>query len=305
MIRHVSKHQKIRQTKYFYDICGAMDELEKLRPKQKNRVIDLVQLAGLDVSDWSNSSGSPATNPKYCYEWAFVDEDVAIVLNLWHDDCEIKNDKIFQRMNFKADQEHYTKIGKSSWTRRAKKMDHAIRTALHRNIPIRVILLDGKKKELTDADAEASQVKWRELDSEFWHIDTYDDRTGNVLIFRGAHETNYQDQFSPPNFGSEAPDKRETSGSAFVRDPKVRQWVLARAKGHCEFCGQKGFLTNANSIYLETHHIISLADGGPDTVYNVIALCPNHHRQAHFGENREDLRAKFIQILKSETRISA
>ncbi|WP_256325004.1 HNH endonuclease signature motif containing protein [Nitrosomonas sp. Nm132] len=37
------------------------------------------------------------------------------------------------------------------------------------------------------------------------------------------------------------------------------------------------------SPYLEVHHKIPLAFGGEDTVVNAIALCPNCHREAHYG----------------------
>ena len=36
--------------------------------------MDLVKLAGVDVSDWANFKGKHAsTNPKYCYEWSFIE----------------------------------------------------------------------------------------------------------------------------------------------------------------------------------------------------------------------------------------
>ncbi len=34
---------------------------------------------------------------------------------------------------------------------------------------------------------------------------------------------------------------------------------------------------------LEVHHVIRLADGGSDTINNSVALCPNCHRELHFG----------------------
>jgi len=59
-----------------------------LRPTRHDRVIDLVAAAGVDVSDWANFAGGAAkaaTNPKYCYVWAFVDPKAGlVVLNLWH-----------------------------------------------------------------------------------------------------------------------------------------------------------------------------------------------------------------------------
>lgn len=46
---------------------------ELLRPTEPNRVIDLVEQAGLDISDWANFKGdSPRWNPKYCYDRFFT-----------------------------------------------------------------------------------------------------------------------------------------------------------------------------------------------------------------------------------------
>jgi 5-methylcytosine-specific restriction enzyme A len=36
-----------------------------------------------------------------------------------------------------------------------------------------------------------------------------------------------------------------------------------------------------------------LASGGADEIENVIALCPNHHREAHFGAARHELASAF------------
>ena len=50
--------------------------------------------------------------------------------------------------------------------------------------------------------------------------------------------------------------------------------------------------------YIEAHHIIALSNQGKDTVDNVIALCPEHHRQAHYGHEAEDLEVKFADTVK-------
>ncbi|WP_397574611.1 HNH endonuclease [Sphingorhabdus sp.] len=99
----------------------------------------------------------------------------------------------------------------------------------------------------------------------------------------------------PP--GNATPDRWAFSGTFFVRDSKVRDKVIKRAKGKCEYCGSLGFKKYGGAYYLEAHHIISLAKQGPDTLENVIALCPNHHREAHFGEGSQELEAKFKTIL--------
>ncbi|CAH7245263.1 e14 prophage; 5-methylcytosine-specific restriction enzyme McrA (fragment) [Vibrio chagasii] len=60
---------------------------------------------------------------------------------------------------------------------------------------------------------------------------------------------------------------------------------MVRANGTCEICYKPApFIRKTdNTPYLEVHHKLPLAQGGPDTVDNVLALCPNCHRQAHFG----------------------
>jgi len=278
----------------------TMELLEAIKPDKRSRIIDLVQEAGLDTSDWSNYSGAPSANPKYCYEWAFVEKGTAVLLNLWHAECETKAEKIIQCINLRADQKHYSEIGKPVWAGRAKRMDQAIQTARKSNLPIRVILLDGIQREAIDSSSEPSKVARRELDPEFWHIELYDDDTGETVLCRGPAAAGFVDQFTHTEFVELSPQKREEVGAAFARNRRVREWVLARANGYCEFCGQKGFQTNSNTLYLETHHIIPLSEGGPDNVGNVIALCPNDHRKAHFSSDRDRLRIWFTDILKGD-----
>lgn len=93
--------------------------------------------------------------------------------------------------------------------------------------------------------------------------------------------------------GSDLPVRHEFSGERFVRDGKVRAAALRRANGICEHCGTPGFRTSSGRIYLETHHVISLAKQGPDSLFNVIALCPNDHRRAHFAADWMQLETDF------------
>jgi predicted HNH restriction endonuclease len=71
----------------------------------------------------------------------------------------------------------------------------------------------------------------------------------------------------------------------FDRNPDVVAEVLAQASGKCQQCGGSApFIRKSDgSPYLEVHHKIPLAFGGEDTVANAIALCPNCHREAHYG----------------------
>lgn len=84
------------------------------------------------------------------------------------------------------------------------------------------------------------------------------------------------------------PQRVETHRSEFVRNPEVRDNALVRAAGICEMpgCGWHGFKTNQGEAFLEVHHVWPLAQGGPDTLDNAIALCPNCHRAMHHAADR-------------------
>ena len=73
--------------------------------------------------------------------------------------------------------------------------------------------------------------------------------------------------------------------TVYVRNPDVVAAVLDRANGSCERCGKEAPFVRAKdgTPYLEVHHKIRLADKGEDTVKNAIALCPNCHRELHYG----------------------
>ena len=81
------------------------------------------------------------------------------------------------------------------------------------------------------------------------------------------------------------PQRVEVMTYAFVRNADVVATVLRRASGHCEECSAVApFLRRKDGTpYLEVHHRKPLADGGEDTVANAIAVCPNCHRQKHYG----------------------
>ena len=70
----------------------------------------------------------------------------------------------------------------------------------------------------------------------------------------------------------------------YKRSPYVVAEVLSRANGKCQNCKSDApFLKVDGTPFLEVHHIEWLSNGGEDSVKNAIALCPNCHRQAHYG----------------------
>jgi 5-methylcytosine-specific restriction protein A len=98
--------------------------------------------------------------------------------------------------------------------------------------------------------------------------------------------------------GEESPDRALVTGLVVIRDSKVRNYILKRAGGSCEYCGNLGFKMKNGRHYIEAHHVIVLSKQGKDTVENVIALCPNHHREAHFGAEAEALEKDFMRCIQ-------
>ena len=82
------------------------------------------------------------------------------------------------------------------------------------------------------------------------------------------------------------PEKVTVLARVYARNPDVVAEVLLRANGTCELCRRAAPFRRSSdgSPYLEVHHKVQLANNGEDTVENAIAVCPNCHRQAHFGE---------------------
>jgi 5-methylcytosine-specific restriction protein A len=121
---------------------------------------------------------------------------------------------------------------------------------------------------------------------------------GAVIAQRSARKDAFDDLEEAP-YGAEVPERLRTDGYTYKRNRMVRDHVIRRAKGCCEYCGEEGFLMRGGRPYLEAHHIIGLGDNGPDTVSNVIGLCPKHHREAHFGEKAIELNREFEAIIGS------
>jgi 5-methylcytosine-specific restriction protein A len=103
--------------------------------------------------------------------------------------------------------------------------------------------------------------------------------------------------------GQEIPQKIETTTAVYYRDPAVRAWVLKNANGKCEACDSDApFLLPDGFPFLEVHHMIPLALGGPDTIENALALCPNCHRRVHLSKDKDlfnsEIYGKVVRLIK-------
>jgi 5-methylcytosine-specific restriction enzyme A len=90
----------------------------------------------------------------------------------------------------------------------------------------------------------------------------------------------------------------ERRAIARQRSEAVRVYVLRRAAGNCEACKKPApFETGQGRPYLEPHHIRRIADGGPDEPRWVAAVCPNCHREAHYGKSSGQLNASLGELI--------
>jgi 5-methylcytosine-specific restriction protein A len=256
--------------------------------------LDLVRDAGVDVSDWGNFEGGverAATNPRYCYEWAFVNPGQVVVCNLWYQSLHERVDGVTAELNLRA---QAAAAGKGVWRTRAERLDRAITQAARERLPVRIIVNDGAMRDAIDPESTASQVAGRLLDPVPWSVARYDSATGACVLLRGVLPGNCVDQFA---FSAPA-NSRTVEAVVYIRDPGVRSRALDRSGGCCEHCGASGFAMENGKVYLETHHIVPLCEGGPDTDENVVALCPNHHREAHYGANQYSIQIELLQVVR-------
>lgn len=318
----------------------SSDLREKLKPTTKMRVYDSVAMAGIDVSDWHNISSkrTPAQNPKYCYCWAF-EGNGRVLLCLWYDELIFSQNTIEYQGNVRFeygvhdaranDQRNPTlKQRFKTWATRALQMDEVLKIAYRQDRLIRIALVQSKKTNRQDD--ERATADFRLLDPEPWQLISYEMLTGAFHLRRGVECQEVTDRVEALSDEAQAnsevlvptlpvittdsygvgvadqflecqiPERNVVSAFAWERNAKVRQAVLARSQGRCEFCGHRGFTKANGDIYLETHHVVPLSEHGPDDPGNVIALCPEHHREAHYGAKRELLRASFLQMLEAQ-----
>lgn len=305
------------------DIDVLESVVESLRPRQNKKIMDLVAEAGIDVAPWrTKKDGSavknPQTNPAYCFQWAFGGNGQPTVVCIWHSSLAVSQELVFYEDSILryASKLNLIAIDSSQSLRlrtrarkqeaRAQHFDSLIQSAYRRSQPIRVVLLLGYPNSGSDIGWDTSKVQYRMLDSEAWYVHSYSDGDGlcrllrkippeTVLNGEGILPTQpvFVDQFSLPAPAA----KHESTGFIFDRSAEVRRAVLERAVGVCECCGVPGFKMDNGRIFLETHHVIPLSKNGPDEKWNVVAICPNDHRRAHFGEDRVALRDQFIEHL--------
>lgn len=270
---------------------------------------------------------NPRSNPAYCFNWSFGGNGEPVVACLWHGGLKIDAGQIVYADNLR---EHARKLQEVANTpgeeqeirnraqtqaRRAIALDAALAGAWASKGIVRVIVNEGLQRPADSLGKESSKVEMRKLDAVTWHVAEYDELNGSLRLVRNGDEGQSNPSVAarlapsavpvvsapvaaPPvvRFADQytvvAADVRrtESTGSVYSRSRAVRDAALTRASGACELCGQRGFVTQSGTIYLETHHVQPLSEGGADSEDNVVALCPDDHRRAHYSTEAAEIR---------------
>lgn len=87
----------------------------------------------------------------------------------------------------------------------------------------------------------------------------------------------------------------------YRRSALTVEYALRRAAGICELCGKPSpFTTSCGAPFLEVHHLVRLADGGPDLPCNVAGVCPNCHRAIHLSSDRGALSNRLRRVVEEK-----
>jgi len=298
--------------------------LVSLKPIQHKLLYHLVEQAGVCVAPWSSGKKGviihPSRNSAYNSDWSFGGNTEPTVLCLWYDKLQVVGDEILYKANMRsiAQQLDIAKLSSSDKRERrraaikqprAQNFDCRVRNAALSAVAsnsmavVRAIIGEGYRVDDDALARTSSRMTKRHLDPDGWWIRSYDDYTGEFILVRCSDSQTSQHTSTPTSKASDPNDLHTSYDRCyktlvlFIRSAKVRADVLLRANGKCEYCHKQGFDTYYGSKFLETHHVVPLAEGGPDVVENVVALCANDHRKAHYSNQKEVMRVELQSYL--------
>ncbi len=154
-------------------------------------MMELVAQTGIDVPPWSITKGGkpvadPASNPAYCYEWSFEDRE-RVAFGLWFEKMLVDDGRVVQRVNMRDLQRsieraaHLEAGRRAAISKRAVRFDIAAQNAFRSKLPVRVIVCDGDRINLSDTSTtEPSKVELRLLDPSPRRVTEYVDVGSNA-----------------------------------------------------------------------------------------------------------------------------
>ena len=173
--------------------------LNRLRPTESPRVVDLLKEAGVDVTAWGINKKKevidPYTNTYRNSKWTFGGGHDPIVVCFWWEDIALAGKKIFLGGDARGKANEWSNKladgqksrGEASRLRpkinKAQDVDRAMSEAYLRRKPVRVAILDGFSANVEDAATLSSSASKRLLDKAPWFVHSYNP-TGRYELVR-------------------------------------------------------------------------------------------------------------------------
>ncbi|MCP3386339.1 hypothetical protein NLM31_38755 [Bradyrhizobium sp. CCGUVB4N] len=272
-----------------------------LKPHARLLVMDILRSLGMDVSHWANMKGGAAraaSNPKYCYNWSFLQPGEFVVACLWHENLKERDGKIYYEVTRGKWTRPRTEPGTGSVNKRANDFDQHLWVAFSEALPLRIIFVHGPQSD----GSGPSKVEARLLDPVPWAIAHYDLGTGRCSMVRGAEPVATKLSAQDVElFAFEGEQRRRfvihRRRESAMRRAKINEAIGKSGKLVCEVpkCGfdfeaRYGTLGKG---YAQVHHLMPLhkapRTGRMVTLSELAIVCANCHAMIHAGGKCREL----------------
>lgn len=108
-----------------------------------------------------------------------------------------------------------------------------------------------------------------------------DDDVMNLLELSNTLDENDIDEADFEEMNAQGDVEHQVVGERHPVDPSIKQGTFQRDKYRCRCCETGGVAFLGTLIY---HHLVPVADGGPDTVENGLTLCDSCHQILHITQ---------------------
>jgi putative restriction endonuclease len=272
-----------------------MSDASDIRPTQKFRIMDLLEQSGMDVSNWSKdfTGKHPSANPKYCYNWSFAEPDDFIATCLFYTDLQAQDDDIIYADNLRKP---LRGKGAAQWKARGHAFDEHVLAAYRDGLPVRAIILEGKRRDDDAPDPESSIVKARYLDPVSWAVTSYDFDTGDFVLRRGASPVADIEQEDAEYSAYEGEERRlyvlHRRRESSLRKKKIMAAMIENSgilKCEVPGCGFdfKACYGKLGEGFAHVHHKRPLAEapaaGMKISLKDLAVVCANCHAMIHVG----------------------
>lgn len=273
-------------------VRALVTRLSDLIPTGREAVMDLVALAGIDVSAWhftadGRAVDNPRANPSFCYDWSFGSPEEGFALCLWHGDLEEEGDqivssngagdhrKLLEQLRDGRGIDGRQRSRLIQQIRRAREFEEALEHSWRRSLPLRVIINAGRQRLREEIADRASSVKLRALDEQPWYIHSHHSDEGRWLLVRsvpfGAGDR--EDDQPDDDDGSPGADDTRRMGTIRGRrgQAEFRASLIGAYAGRCAVTGSRV------ADLLEGAHILPHAEGTNYRASNGLLLRADIH----------------------------